>query len=458
MKTSLKYLSLFFITAAACFSTVGCNNSGGGSISESITSGSTLTSHEERTSYSYSHDPHVPYNYENYYGICCLTGEAGGGIDKGLTNKWSARNIKAMNFKSQRVWLSPVSLFNVDDNDNITVSVSYYKVLKDHVEKNKAAGINQFLVVYQSYVYPTIMSPSDYYVAPDPNVDPELYIRWIKLQAKASAKMAELFPEFNIFEPGNEVDFNIAPCIHKDGFDGTYEYCFDVETKAAIVCDLCYYIRQAIKAVNPNLTVSLPGLTNQAENLQYLDAVYMNIKSHKLPIDTQFSDLEPNHYFDYLNFHPYPLNDVTTETGLGKWKESISELYAIAQNYGDDGKPVLISELGWSTGSPSGLHSDTEDASNAKIVKVQEICYKTLKADFPQVVSIFAFRMTNLYYQEAGGQGEETFGLFYHPNDTTAYAGGGTYAGRPRPQAYSLSKIINGASYDLDAHLDPLPL
>lgn len=390
------------------------------------------------------------YTYDRTYfnGICALSGEFNNGVDYALTNDWTKSKVQALNAKSSRLWIALSGLFNVGDNDDLSINQQYYSVMKDHVDKLKEAGIENFLMMFSSFVYPTGYVPSTSYVVPDPNEEYEDYIRFLNIQAEACKIVKTLFPEIRNFEPGNEPDFACPGCIHKNGFiyggDMTvnFNFVYNDDDKASILADLCWYVRRAVTEVDPKARVAFPGLTNQATVPEFLDLIYTKIESKCLPAGQEYSDINPDNYFDILNWHPYP-NQINEDLTINwdAWVQYNKSVYQVVIDHNDEGKEVYFSELGWTdygTRSEEELNKIADNYRNA---------FTRIKNDMPWVTAVFAFRLTNLIYQQIDTSGgEENFGLFYHPNDPITPA-------KPKPAAYAVAKIFNGEDYDLDAHL-----
>ena len=388
------------------------------------------------------------YDYTYFNGICALSGEFNNGVDYGLTNAWTASKAKALKAKSIRIWIAMSGLFSVGDHDDLTVNQGYYNVMKDHVDSLVEAGVENFLCMYSAYVYPTGYVPTTGYVVPDPNEEYDDYIRFLNLQAEATKQMKIMFPMINNFEPGNEPDFACAPCIHKNGFihgggmEVNFNYVYNDDDKTSILCDLCWYIRRAIKEVDDKARVVFPGLTNQYTVPDFIDLVYQKIESKCLPAGQTYSDIDPDNYFDVLNWHPYPTQ--LREDGSVKWNQWVEynkELYDVVIKHGDEGKEVYFSELGWTDWGTGDI-----DAQN-RIAENYRSAFENIKAEMPWVTAVFVFRLTNLIYQtldETGG--EENFGIFYHPNDPVK-------PGQPKPAAITIAKLFNGEDYNLEEHL-----
>lgn len=392
--------------------------------------------------------PTYTYDYSYFNGICALSGEFNNGVDYALTNEWSKSKVQALNAKSVRIWIALSGLFDVEENDELIVNQKYYLTMKDHIDKLKEGGIENFLMLYTSYLYPYGYIPSTGYVVPDPREEYEQYVSFLNLQALASKKVKELFPEIRNFEPGNEPDFACPGCIHKNGFiyngdiSVNYDYIYNDDDKTAILLDLCWYVRRAIREVDENARVVFPGLTNQASVPDFVDLIYKKIESKTLPVATEKSDTNPDNYFDILNWHPYP-NKFDEDNSI-KWDEWVSynnSIYQIVKNHGDEGKEVYFSEIGW---TDFGVR---DEKTLNTIADNYTTAYRLIRENMPYVTGFFAFRLTNLVHQVLDSTGgEENFGLFYHPDDPLTPA-------KPKPAAYALAKAFNGEDYDLDAHL-----
>ena len=112
---------------------------------------------------------HYTYDYTYFNGICALSGEFNNGVDYGLTNEWTASRAKAIGAKSMRIWIAISGLFSVSDDNELSVNKMYYDVMVDHINKLVDAGVENFLCMYTSYVYPSGYVTPTGYVVPDPN-------------------------------------------------------------------------------------------------------------------------------------------------------------------------------------------------------------------------------------------------------------------------------------------------
>ena len=393
-------------------------------------------------------EPTPTYDYRYFNGMCALSGEFNSGVDIGLTNDWTASRVGAMKAKSMRIWIAMSGLFSVGEEDDLHVNQIYYNVMKDHVDKLVNVGVENFLLLYTAFVYPTGYVPTTGYVVPDPREEYDYYIRFLNLNAEAARQIKILFPMINNFEPGNEPDFACPGCIHKNGFiynggmSVNSEYIYNDDDKVSILNDLCWYVRKAVTSVDANAKVVFPGLTNQTTVPDFVDLIYKKIESKTLPAGQKYSDTNPDHYFDVLNWHPYPtqFND-QGQIRWDSWVEFNKNVYQVVKDHHDNGKPVYFSEIGWTDWGNGDATMQENIANN------YTEAFKQIKKNMPWVTAVFPFRLTNLKYQlldDSGG--EENFGLFYHPDDDLHH-------GSPKPAAYAVAKIYNGDDYDLDAHL-----
>ena len=390
------------------------------------------------------------YTYDRSYfnGICALTGEFNNGVDVGLTNDWTASKVKAIGAKSFRLWIGLSGLFSVGEEDDLHVNQKYYLTMKDHIDKLKEAGVKNFLILYSSYVYPTGYVPTTGYVVPNPKEEYEEYIRFLNLQKEASKQIKIMFPEIRNFEPGNEPDFAVPGCIHKNGFifNGSKKenepYAYNIDDKTSIVMDLCWYVRQGIKEVDPDARVAIPGLTYgvDVKTTDFLDLLYKKVESRTLPAGQDFSDINPDNYFDIINYHPYAVQTtVTGDIDWDKWLEYNKSVYQVVKDHNDNGKEVYLSEIGWTDNGTTNEEIKVEIANNYKIA------YNLIKNELPWITAIFAFRLTNLKTQ-VESIAEKNFGIFYHPDDEV-------HKGSPKPAAIEIAKLYNGENYDLLEHL-----
>lgn len=416
-------LSLTLLTAGALLSVVGCGNN------------NTVVK------------PVKEYDYTYFNGICVLSGDFNSGVDKGLTNEWDKQACSKLGAKSARIWISLSGLFLVGENDALKVNITYKNVMDDHVKKLQEAGIENFLMMVTSYVYPTGYSASTGYVVPDPNEEYEYYLRWLNLQSLSIKKIYEMYPMIKNYEPANEPDFPVPACIHKNGYrfgggdEVNAEFAYNDTEKVSIIADLCWYVRKALFEVDDKAKVSLPGLTNRSEIPDFLDLLYKRIESRCLPVAQKYADTDPDNYFDIVNWHPYPTqfhDDGTID--WDSWIEHQNSMYNVCKKHGDADKEVYLSELGWTDYGTDDINTLNEIASNYATV------LPLIREKLKFVTVVFAFRLNSLLYQSESAA-EKNYGIFYHPDDPNHH-------GAPKPAAYAIARYYhNDENYDIGEEL-----
>lgn len=378
----------------------------------------------------------IQYNFDKsgFYGLCEVFGDMGGGVDPAITNDWISDMAGALGVSSYRMWISYGDIYQADENDDLTPNQSKISILHDAIDKLKAAGVKNFLALCTSFVYPADYPTTTGYVVPDPYEEYDMYVRFMRLQQKAYTLFAEEFPEVCYYEPANEPEF--GSCIHKNGYthggseavNSNYMYTQYEQTR--IVADLCWYTTNGVQSANPYAKVTNPSLVGYATSYSYLDDLYKAIESSALPVGQEKSDVDPDNYFQILNWHPYTFS---ADRVSDDWVELQNGMYEVAIKHGDGGKPVWFSEFGWTDYGQEYKQQTIADA----FVEF----FDTVKAKMPYVQTVMIFRLTNLYTQNVS-EGENNFGIMYNKDDPL-------HGGAPKPVAVALAKYIRGEAADL---------
>nr|MCQ2400217.1 hypothetical protein [Clostridia bacterium] len=347
---------------------------------------------------------------------------------------------QAMGMKCFRIWANLSDLYKIDENDNFTRNEDYATRLHNFVATMKSKGIERFSLLmggrimlkgYEEYSTSSI---------PDPTSDYELYLRQINAEAKAYTMLARDFPEIEYFEPINEPDHYLCSAINKFGYvynplsvDSNTEYIFTNDELAHIIMDYCWYIRRAIKSSNPNGKLLFPALCHFASSPLFLESCYKTIYSKTLPAGQEYSDTDPDNYFDVLNWHPYSNSMFGVGDEIGDlWVERQMEFYNVACEYGDAEKPVWFTEFGYSDGGNENIRGklNADGTITGQAPKGYVDVFKTIKEKLPFVETIFCFRLTDMYSMkyDSAASGENSFGMFYNPQDPDK-------RGMPKPSA-----------------------
>ena len=380
--------------------------------------------------------PEIVYDFDKsgFYGLCEVFGDMGGGLDPGITNEWIADMAGGLGVKSFRMWINYADLYLVDENDNLIDNQAKLAIVRDAIDRLKASGVENFLAMATTFVYPLGYPTTTCYVVPDPYEEYDMYLRWLDLQQKAYKAFAEDFPEVEYYEPANEPEF--GGCIHKNGYTHAgsevinANYMYTQYDQVRIVADLCWYVTKAVQSVNPNAKVMNPSLCGLTNTPDYLEDIYKAIESSALPAGQEKSDVDPDNYFQILNWHPYTFG---SDTVTDAWLELQNEIYQVAIDHNDGGKPVWFTEFGW---TDWGERNNQETIANAFIG-----FYDMVKAEMPYVQTVMAFRLTTLTTQDIS-VGENNFGIMYNKDDPL-------YGGQPKPAAIAIAKYIRGEDADL---------
>ena len=378
----------------------------------------------------------IVYNFDKsgFYGLCEVFGDMGGGVDPGITNEWIGDMAGGLGVKSFRMWISYGDLYSVDENDEIIANQAKISIVRDAVNRLKASGVENFLAMATAFVYPKDYPTTTGYVVPDPYEEYDMYIRFLKIQQKAYIAFATEFPEVKFYEPANEPE--AGGCIHKNGYTHAgseiinANYMYTQYDQVRIVADLCWYTTQAVQSVNSESKVAIPGLMGMVTTPDYLDGIYDAIESSALPVGQEKADVDPDNYFQILNWHPYTFGSDTVNEA---WIQLHNDIYNVAIEHGDGGKPVWFTEFGWTDNAEPTRHQTIADS----FIEF----FDTVKAKMPYVQTVMIFRLTTLVTQDIS-LGENNFGIMYNKDDPVN-------GGKPKAAAIALAKYIRGEDADL---------
>lgn len=297
------------------------------------------------------------------------------------------------------------SMFTVVEGDTPVFKDGFKEIVHQVIEKMTAVGIKKFVAVSDAPIYPYGYTVTTSGVVPDPAVEKDMYVRWVKLYAKAWGMIIKEFPEITHAEPMNEPDIAGANIFtkqgHQWGADDGYKY--TMTDKAHMIADLQYHIYKEIKAINPDVKVTTPGFSSYGEAQDILDYLYEAIESGAHPFDGEEADTDPDHYFDVINFHKY-LSDMTVD----EYFEFCDTFYKACERHGDAGKPAIITEWGFTDHDNEGQ----EQINGGNMKKQLEMFDKKM----PYVEAVLLY-MLNDYYNYSVDNSEDNFGLFTSRGD-----------------------------------------
>lgn len=329
-----------------------------------------------------------------------------------------------MGFNCYRLSTPLDSMFEVAEGDVPVFKEGQRALIHQVIEKMKAAGVKEFVAVSDAPIYPYGYQVTSSGVVPDPLVEKEMYLRWVKLYAKAWGMIVAEYPEITYIETMNEPDHPNANIFTKQGHQWGIDdgYVYSMTDKAHMIADIQYYVYKEAKAANPNVYVTTPGLCcTSAEDIS-LDYVYEAIESGAHPYGEDFADTDPDHYFDYINFHCY-LGDATTEDYFNRCKS----FYAAAGRHNDDGKPALLTEWGFTDRDNEGQ----EVINGENMTKLLEFFNDEMP--YLEMVMLYMLNDFSGYSVEVN---EDNFGLFTSFGDTEKPC-------YPKPAAISVYKFMH---------------
>ncbi len=334
------------------------------------------------------------------YGINAHIFELRPVMDPSSTMDFVSDLVGIVGFDYYRLSTPLESLFAVGEGDTLTFKDGQKNLVHQVVEKMKAAGVTHFVAVSDSPIYPFGYEVTCTGVVPDPLVETDMYIRWLKLYGKAWGMIATEFPEITHVECMNEPELEGSNQFTKQGHQWAVDdgYKYNLTDKAHMVVDMLYYVRKAVKEANPDMFVTTPGLTNHGEAHDFLDFMYEAIESGAHPTGMDVGDVDPDHYFDYINFHSY-LNNRTPE----EYFETNDEFYRACERHNDAGKPAIISEWGFTDND----NEAQEQLAGENIVKLLDLFNE--KMPYLEAVMVY---MLNDFSGYTAGTSEDNFGLF----------------------------------------------
>ena len=316
------------------------------------------------------------------------------------------------------------SMFSVAEGDVPVFKEGFRELVHQIIEKMTAVGVTRFAAVSDAFIYPYGYRVTSNGVVPDPVTERDMYIRWIKLYARACAMIAEEFPQITYLEPMNEPDISGANTFtkqgHQWGADDGYKY--TITDKAHMIADLQYHIYKEVKAVNPSVQITTPGFAAAGEGADILDFLYEAIESGAHPFDGDVGDADPDHYFEVINFHRY-LSSMTVD----EYFDQIDTFYRACERHNDAGKPAILTEWGFTDHDNEGQ----EQINGENMTKLLEMFDERM----PYMKEVYLY-MLNDYYGYSVNSSEDNFGLFSSRGDPDRPS-------CPKPDAIAFYKYIH---------------
>ncbi|MDD6478976.1 MAG: dockerin type I repeat-containing protein [Oscillospiraceae bacterium] len=323
-------------------------------------------------------------------------------------------------------------------------------------------GITEILYVTDSFILPFgYGDPAKNHnkTVPDPATDTENYIAWLTVNAAAFKALAEEFPEIKYFEPYNEINVSKGSRLEKYGigWDATEAeqeaYKFTVEERAGIMADLCWYISNAVKSVDPANKVTTPSLSVDVQDSvegNFLDELYKAIESGAHPFNRVTSDTRIDNYFTIINIHNYAdyansdsASDLQAE--VDEWATQITAAYDVVKAHGDGDSRVWLTETGMSTYNPGENGTPRDEQRVANIIG---LALEELDTELTFVDAVFLYKIADMSSDKDVTAVEAHYGLFYSGDDFD-------YPYAAKPSAKTVYSFFNGGTTDYSA-LDAL--
>lgn len=371
------------------------------------------------------------------FGMCNLTYDMDSDqVDQSVTNEWSAKKMGALGVKSTRIWLFIFRLIKKNSNDNgVTLVKDKCPAIHDYIAKLKNNGVDRIVGMVNGFITPYEFNAPNSTTALYVDDDYEMYVKFLNRMEASFKLIAEEFPEIEYWEIENEPDIPGGSWFHRRDNSA-----FAPSEAAYITADLNWYASRAIKSVNPNNKILLAGITDGVDSPNFLDEVYNAIESGYLPTGQEFSDKNADNYFDKLAWHPYP----TANGDIQEFINKENAMYDVVKDHGDDGKSVFLTEFGFSDYRFGGIDAENgKGTTQTTIANKMFACLEAIEQHMPWVECIFVFRLTNLYEKYTSGSSENSFGVFYSPDDPDLLEDGTVKAGYPKPIAFKLFEYFN---------------
>lgn len=328
--------------------------------------------------------------------------------------------MKRVNCKSTRFWFrigsngsnpSHEILFKLKDNELVLID-AYYQRVRFALDKLKEAGVTH-ITLNPCWVYGKKANGKiKYYGTNCPEIGSEDYLPFMEFVEWQYKKVAELFPDIEYIELGNEMNGGFL------SINGT-EYCSN-EDKATVVLDYSYYATKGIKSANPKVQTVLNGLAEQTFFLaweyngekhyncnagsslfmaDFLELLYNGIESKNFPTPIENKSTKVDDYFNILAWHPY------SSSSLEEWVENNDEIYDVVRNHNDTGRRVFITEY--------GQVKSTRETGELYV----EIIKNINLTPYIEVVHFFILTDTSWCNDTTGDRDSETFVLCYKVKD-----------------------------------------
>ena len=192
-------------------------------------------------------------------------------------------------------------------------------------------------------------------------------------------------------------EWNLDEYLHPVGYSEDPSKVFTTEEKAAIITDLMYAASQGIHFTDKYATVVMTAIAPEGDfdgtsTAAFLEMIYKNIESGEFGNGST----DPDDYFQVLSWNP-----VISGEPDDVWVEANKAVYRVAQEHGDDGKPVFLSKFGY--------QDDDDETVAQQQGEWMAKAYELVEEELPFVETLFMYR----YFRDSDAQGfNKTAGMF----------------------------------------------
>lgn len=178
------------------------------------------------------------------------------------------------------------------------------------------------------------------YYAPYPDLEDSEYSVYLDGVEAMAKLLGTEFPEAQYWQIGHR--FNDDTFLHPVGWkeENSPVDPFTDEERALLTVDVCYRVTKGLRAAGSDAVVVMPDFVryDQEETKNYLKTVYQEIKSGA------HGSAKVDDFFGILSW------DATFDENPESFTANCNALYDIVKAAGDEGRHVIISEVGFENG------------------------------------------------------------------------------------------------------------
>lgn len=312
MKKLLRSLTAILLSVLVALGCVACKPGGGESKQESETEESKVPQYAKRTE-------HFLYGV-NY-------------IETQMSDRLSTAQVSymAMALGAQSVRISAYCLQTAD-----TFQEDEKARIHGLLQSLNYSGVDQIVLQQAMLPLDGILG----YYAPYPDLEDSEYLEYLDAVEAMASLLAEEFSEVGYWQIGHRL--NDDRFLHPMGWKAENSPVdpFTVEEKAQITADVCFRVTRALRAAGSAAVVVLPDFVDysSADTREYLNFLYDEITGGER------GSAAVDEFFGILSW------DAEFDRDPAEFADACNKLYDVVKAHGDDGRHVIISEIGFENG------------------------------------------------------------------------------------------------------------